>query len=92
MDKKEIKARKKAFKKARRRAIGPWKFLTWLSLPLAVILIAITVIVTMFDNTVALFVGGSFWELENEDPNAVYYEGDFATEEERTAAGAAQAV
>jgi len=89
MDKKEIKARKKAFKKARRRAIGPWKFLTWLSLPLAVILIAITVIVTMFDNTVALFVGGSFWELENEDPNAVYYEGDFATEEERTAAGAA---
>ena len=42
----------------------------------------------MFDNTVSLFVGGTFWELENEDPSAVYYEGDFATEEERVAKGA----
>ncbi len=89
MDKKEIKARKKAFKKAQRKAIRPWRFLTWLSLPLAIILVAATVIVSMFDNTIALFIGGTFWEVVNEDPNAVYYEGDFATEEERTAAGAA---
>ena len=40
MDKKEIKARKKAFKKAKRKAIRPWKFLTWFSLPLAIILVA----------------------------------------------------
>ena len=42
----------------------------------------------MFDNTIALFVGGTFWEVENEDPSAQYYVGDFATEEERVAAGA----
>ena len=89
MDKKEIKSRKKAFKKAQRKAIRPWRFLTWLSLPLAIILVAATVIVGMFDNTIALFTGDTFWKVVNEDSNAVYYEGDFATEEERTAAGAA---
>ncbi len=88
MDKKEIKARKKEFKKARRRARRPWKFLTLLSAPLAIIFAIALVVVTMFDNTIALFVGGTFWELENEDPSAIYYEGDFATEEERTAKGA----
>ena len=36
----------------------------------------------MFDNTVAAFVGGSFWELVNEDPNAKYFEMDFSTNEE----------
>ena len=88
MDKKEIKARKKAYKKARRRARRPWKFLTLLSGPLAVLFTVILVVVTMFDNTIALFVGGTFWELENEDPTAVYYEGDFDTEKERVAKGA----
>ncbi len=86
--KQEKKAQKKAFKKARRRARRPWKFLTLFSAPLAVILIIATVVVTMFDNTMALFVGGTFWELENADSEAVYYEGDYKTEEERTKAGA----
>ena len=88
MDKKEIKARKKAYKKALRKARRPWKFLSLLSIPLAIILVAATVVCTMFDNTIALFTGGTFWELENEDPNAIYFEGDFATEEERLEAGA----
>ena len=88
-NKKEMKARKKAFKKARRKAVRPWKGLTWIAGPLAIILTVVTVFVTMFDNTVTLFTGGSFWELVNEDPSAVYFEGEFATEEERTAAGAA---
>ena len=82
------KAQKKAYKKALRRTRRPWKFLTILSAPLAIILIAAFVICSMFDNTIALFTGGTFWKLENEDPNAVYYEGDFATEAERTAKGA----
>ena len=86
--KQEKKAQKKAFKKARQRARRPWKFLTLLSAPLAVILIIATVVVTMFDNTIALFVGGTFWELENADSEAIYYEGDFETEEERTKKGA----
>ncbi len=88
MNKKEIKARKKAYKKALRRARRPWKFLTLLSAPLAVILVAAFIVCSIFDNTIALFTGGTFWELENTDPNAIYYEGDFATEEERIAAGA----
>ena len=88
MDKKEIKARKKAYKKARRKATMPWKWLTWISAPLAIILTAATIVIGMFDNTMVLFLGGTFWEVVNEDPNAIQYKGDFATEEDRVAAGA----
>ena len=87
MNKKEIKDRKAEFKKARRKAIGPWKACTWITLPITVILIAAIIIITMFDNTVALFVGGSFWELENEDKEAVYYESDFKNEKARVKRG-----
>ena len=85
---KELKAQKKAYKKALRKARRPWKFLSILSAPLAIIFTALLIVVSMFDNTVALFVGGTFWELENEDPGAVYYESDFASEADRTAKGA----
>ena len=88
MDKKEIKARKKAYKKARRKATMPWKWLTWLSVPFAIILTAATIVVSMFDNTIVLFTGGSFWEVVNEDPNAKYFENEYKTEEERNAEGA----
>ena len=67
MDKKEIKARKKAYKKALRKARRPWKFVSNFSGFLAVILVIATVVVSMFDNTIALFTGGTFWELVNED-------------------------
>ncbi len=87
MDKKEKKAQKKAYKKALKRARRPWKFLTLLSAPLAIIMTAVFIVVSMFDNTVALFVGGTFWKLENPDPNAIYYESDFASDEERVARG-----
>lgn len=87
MDKKEIKARKKAYKKALRKTRRPWKLLTFLSIPFAIIIIAAFTIVSMFDNTVALFVGGTFWKLENEDPEAIYYESDFASDEERVKRG-----
>ena len=88
MDKKEIKVRKKTYKKALRKVRRPWKFFTLFSAPLAIIFTVIFVIISMFDNTVALFVGGTFWKLENEDPQAVYFESDFASEEERVARGA----
>lgn len=88
MEKKEIKARKKAYKKALRKCRRPWKLLTFLSVPFAIIFIAAFLIVSVFDNTVALFVGGTFWKLENEDPEAVYYESDFETNEERLDRGA----
>ena len=89
MDKKEIRAGKKAYRKRKRAATRPWRFFTWLSLVFTILFIVATIIVTIFDNTVALFTGDTFWKLINEDPGAVYYKGDFATEEERTAAGAA---
>ncbi len=84
----EKKAQKKAFKKACRRARRPWKFLTLLSGPLMAIFIALAVVVSMFDNTMALFLGGTFWEVVNEDKEAINYKGDYDTEEERTKAGA----
>lgn len=87
LDKKERKAQRKAYRKARGKASRPWKLLTWLSAPLMVILIPITVIVGMFDNTIALFTGAYFWDLVNEDPNANYYTSDFATQEERLEKG-----
>ena len=84
---KEFKARKKAYNKARRKAIRPWKGLTFLSAVIAIIMIPMTVVLSMFDNTVAAFVGGTFWKLENEDENAKYFESDFATAEEMTEYG-----
>ena len=86
--KQEKKAQKKAFKKARRRAIRPWKGLTWFSLPFAIIFTVAFIVVSMFDNTMALFVGGTFWEVENEDKDAIRYKGDYKNEKERTEAGA----
>lgn len=88
---KELKAQKKtlkkAYKKARRKSHGLWKFFTWFSAPIAIVMIMVMVVLSTFDNTVALFVGGTFWKLENEDPEAIYYENDFETEEERNAVG-----
>ncbi|MBQ7944271.1 MAG: glycoside hydrolase family 3 C-terminal domain-containing protein [Lachnospiraceae bacterium] len=80
--KQEKKMRKKAYRKARRKATRPWKGLTFLSAPIAIIGIVATVITSMFDNTLSIFVGGNFYELENEDPNAIYFESDFASAEE----------
>ncbi len=81
--KKEKKALKKAYKKAKHRAVRPWSILTCVSAPIAIILVVALVVCTMFDNTIALFVGDNFWTLENEDPNAVYFTSDFANQEER---------
>ena len=74
-------------KKARRKAYGLWKALTFISAPLAIILIVATVVISTFDNTLALVTGDSFWKLENKDESAIYYAADFTSEEERLAAG-----
>ena len=55
---------------------------------LFVIMIPVNVVVRMFDNTISLLMAGNtFWKLENADPNANYFESDYASEEERLAAG-----
>ena len=81
--KQQLKQAQKAFKKAKRRTTTLWKTLTIFLLVFTLILIPASVVVGMFDNTIALFFGDTFWELKNEDPNAVYYESDFATQEDR---------
>ena len=82
--KKELK---KAYKRQKRRLVTPWKVLTIFSLVIAILLWPLFGVLKTFDNTVAAFVGGSFWELENEDPGAVYFEGDFDSIEEMNAYG-----
>ena len=57
---------------------------------LFVIMIPVNVVLRMFDNTVSLLIpGNKFWELKNADENAIYFDGDYASEEERLAAGKA---
>ena len=76
------KALKKAYKKTKRKTVTPWKVLTLISGPVAVIMAVATFALSMFDNTLAAFVGGDFHELVNKDANAIYYESDFASPEE----------
>lgn len=85
--KKELKQLKKAYKKAKRRNVTPWKTIAIICLVFCLILTPVSVVLGMFDNTIAAFTGQSFWELENEDPNANYYEMDFESEEEMYAYG-----
>lgn len=83
----EKKAYKKAYKKAKRKALRPWKPLSTISGVLAVILVLATVVVSTFDNTISIMVQDGFHTLENEDPNAIYYDLDFESEEEMAAYG-----
>ena len=84
MDEKKalFKQTKKAYKKAKRKALGLWKTLSIICLVLTIVLVPVNVVLGMFDNTVAAFAGGTFWELENEDENANYFKSDFKTDEE----------
>ena len=84
---KPYRQEKKAYKKAKRRLVQPWKALTIVCIVLALIFSPLMVALNMFDNTVAAFVGGTFWKLENEDPHAQYFRSDFETEDEMIAAG-----
>ena len=68
---------KKRIRRARRKAVRPWKGFTFLSLPLALISIAALVAATIFDNTVAIFFGGTFWELKNASKEAEYFTTDY---------------
>ena len=85
-NRKEMKVRRKAYKRARSRAVRPWKWLTWFSMPFAVILTILAVVTSMFDNSLSIFVGGTFNHFEK-DPNAIYFESDFASDEEMIAYG-----
>ena len=86
--KQELKILKKANKKQKRKKVVLWKTFAIIFLVLSILLSGGSVIVSMFDNSLGAFLGGSFWELENEDADAIYFEKDFATDAERIAYGA----
>ncbi len=83
----ELKALKKAYKKVRRKLVTPWKSLAIFFVIIALILTPLSIVVGMFDNTMAAMFGGRFWEVIDEDPNAIYYEMDFDTVDEMYAYG-----
>ena len=83
----ELKQLKKACKKAKLRNVTLWKSLGIFFLVVALIMTPLSIVAKMFDNTLAAMMGGKFWDVIDEDPNAVYFEEDFASDEERLAAG-----
>ena len=83
----QLKTLKKAYKKAKRKHVTLWKTLGILFLVFAILFTAGGVVVKMFDNTMAAMMGGRFWDVVNEDPNAQYFKLDYASNEERLAAG-----
>lgn len=84
MDEQKAKKKelKRAYKKAKRKHVLLWKVLAIVLAVVTIIATPVNIVLHMFDNTVAAFVGGTFWELENPDPHAEYFHGDFATVEE----------
>ncbi len=85
-NKKELKMKKKAYKKARRKATRPWKALTWITLPFALISVAALIVVSIFDNSFSIFVGGTFNDFEK-DESAVYYDLDYPSHDAMVAYG-----
>ena len=67
------KALKKAYKQAKRKNVLAWKILTILCAVVMVISVPLSVLAQKFDNTLAAFYGGTFWKLQNEDTNAQYF-------------------
>ncbi len=65
-----------------------WCISTWVNGVIAILMVIVTVLVGMFDNTLSIFVGGDFNHFEI-DKDANYYEMDFASHEEMTEFGTA---
>ena len=70
---------KKAYKKTKRKHITPWKILAIICAVVMIVSIPLSIFLQKFDNTVAAFVGGTFWNLQNEDSSAQYFTSDFAS-------------
>ena len=78
---------KLACRKSKRHLVTPWKSLAILTLVLTLILGPTSIALQIFDNTVAAFVGGTFWKLVNADDSAQYFKTDFRSVEEMIAQG-----
>ena len=84
---KELKLLKKAYKKAKRRHVTLWKSLGIFFLVLALVFSVLAPVAKIFDNTLVAMMGGKFWKVVDEDPNAVYFKNDFETDQARLDAG-----
>ena len=71
-----------AYRQKKLSLVTGWKAFSLASGPIALLLVILLIVLSIFDNTLAAFVGGNFHELINEDPDAIYYEGDFESPEE----------
>ncbi len=80
-EKKELRAKKKAYKRVKRRYL-PAKIMAIICILLCGITAPLSYVLAMFDNTVAAYLSGSFWELVDEDEDAIYYSLDFDSVEE----------
>lgn len=85
--KEKLKQRKKSYKKAKRKLFGAWKTVGIITLVFSILLSIGSVVAKTFDNSVAALVGGRFWNVINEDPNAIYFSSDYETAEQRLNAG-----
>ena len=83
----ELKQLKKAYKRSRRKNYGWWKALGIFFLVLSLIFTGLSFVVNIFDNTVVALLGGKFWRLVEEDPDAVYFASDYETDAQRIGAG-----
>ena len=85
---KPYKQEKKAYKKMKRKCVQPWKAVALFCAILTVIMLPLNVVLGMFDNTISLLIAGnSFWEVENRDSSAIYFEGMGVSQAERLEAG-----
>ena len=85
--KENFKQAKKTYGKAHAKTVLPWKIIAIVMAVLTLVMSIANVVCGMFDNTIVAMTGGSFWELENRDENAIYFKMDFATPDEMYAAG-----
>ena len=83
----ELKQLKKAYQKAKRQHVTLWKSLGIFFLVLALIFTVLAPVAKIFDNTMAAMMGGKFWDVIDEDPNAVYFKSDFENDQARLDAG-----
>ena len=83
----ELKQAKKASLRMKRKYVTLWKTLAILAAVVMAFSIIGHALLSTFDNTLAAFVGGTFWTVVDEDSTARYFTMDFATVEEMARRG-----
>ena len=77
-----IRRLKEACRQEKRRYVTGWKVGAIVLLIFALLFTPLSLAVKVFDNALVASLGGSFWELQNEDAAAIFFATDFATGQE----------